>query len=155
MKLNVSQYFQGVDEQKEYEFSLDLSHVEIDGNSPFKSPVKIKAIIDSRIRIVTLKLMIECDANLICDRCLGEYEQGYSFTYDATLVSDANSVGFDEETNEEYLLVVDDEIDIEEIVTDIVLLGLPTKMICSEDCKGLCFTCGHNLNESDCKCEHD
>lgn len=155
MKLDVNQYFQGVDEQKEYDFSLDLSYIDIDGNFSFKSPVKINAIINSRIRIVTLKLKIDAEVNLICDRCLGEYVQNHSFTYDATLVKDANAAGFDEETNDEYLHVVDDEIDIGEIATDIVLLGLPTKMICSEDCKGLCFICGHNLNESDCKCEHD
>lgn len=155
MKLDVSQFFLGVDERKELNFTLDLSQLEMDSNHPFQTPIKVRAIVDSRMYIVTLKLNIECDVNSICDKCLGEFKRGYSFDYNATLVTNANAAGFDEETNEEYLLVVDDEIDIEKLVTDIVLLGLPTRMICDEDCKGLCFTCGHNLNDSDCNCEQD
>ena len=34
-----------------------------------------------------------------------------------------------------------------------ILVDLPTKVLCSEDCKGICRVCGHNLNEGTCDCE--
>ncbi|MCD8187633.1 MAG: DUF177 domain-containing protein [Ruminococcus sp.] len=33
-----------------------------------------------------------------------------------------------------------------------MLLQLPTKYLCKEDCKGLCMVCGCDLNESECDC---
>mgnify|MGYP001091754997 FL=1 len=44
-------------------------------------------------------------------------------------------------------------LDLEELARTDILLELPTKVLCSEDCKGLCSQCGKNLNEGECSCE--
>ena len=44
-------------------------------------------------------------------------------------------------------------VDFGKIVREAVLLALPMKLLCSEDCKGLCPICGGNLNENPCDCE--
>jgi uncharacterized protein len=41
-------------------------------------------------------------------------------------------------------------IDLDQIVREQVLLALPVTVLCREDCKGLCTTCGQDLNEKDC-----
>lgn len=41
-------------------------------------------------------------------------------------------------------------IDLDPIVREQVLLALPVTVLCREDCKGLCSTCGGDLNEQDC-----
>ncbi|HYU46996.1 MAG TPA: DUF177 domain-containing protein, partial [Terriglobales bacterium] len=41
---------------------------------------------------------------------------------------------------------------LEDALREQVLLALPLKMVCREDCKGLCPHCGKNLNESQCSC---
>ncbi|HEX5707759.1 MAG TPA: DUF177 domain-containing protein [Pyrinomonadaceae bacterium] len=46
----------------------------------------------------------------------------------------------------------DGEIDFDEVVREQILLGLPTRLRCREDCKGLCPTCGADLNTSECGC---
>lgn len=46
----------------------------------------------------------------------------------------------------------DEELDITEDLRAEILLELPTNILCSEDCKGLCPHCGVNLNESSCNC---
>jgi len=46
-----------------------------------------------------------------------------------------------------------DGIQLEEVLKEQVLLALPAKMLCREDCKGLCPQCGKNLNQASCKCE--
>ena len=44
-------------------------------------------------------------------------------------------------------------VDITGFVRDAIILALPIRVLCREDCKGLCVVCGNNRNESDCGCE--
>lgn len=46
-----------------------------------------------------------------------------------------------------------DEIDLDEIIRQEVVFNLPVRVVCSDDCKGLCQYCGANLNQGRCKCE--
>lgn len=43
-------------------------------------------------------------------------------------------------------------LDLEELILSDILLELPTKLLCKEDCKGLCPHCGCNLNHQSCDC---
>ena len=43
--------------------------------------------------------------------------------------------------------------DVDQLVYNELLVGWPTKILCSEDCKGICNVCGQNLNEGTCNCE--
>ena len=45
------------------------------------------------------------------------------------------------------------EIDVDEIVREQILLAVPARVLCVEDCKGICATCGTDLNAGDCNCE--
>ncbi|MFC1650770.1 DUF177 domain-containing protein [Candidatus Latescibacterota bacterium] len=51
-----------------------------------------------------------------------------------------------------FLPFGEDSIDISENVHDALLLAVPLKPVCKDDCKGLCTQCGANLNISDCSC---
>ena len=45
-----------------------------------------------------------------------------------------------------------DFLDLTEEVREAIILALPGYPVCREDCKGLCMTCGSNLNETTCRC---
>ena len=45
------------------------------------------------------------------------------------------------------------ELLIDRIIAEELLINWPDKVVCKEDCKGLCHVCGHNLNVSDCGCD--
>ncbi len=45
------------------------------------------------------------------------------------------------------------DLDVDRLIYEEILLGFPTKVLCDEDCKGLCKVCGHNLNEGECGCD--
>jgi uncharacterized protein len=45
-----------------------------------------------------------------------------------------------------------DEIDLAPLIAEQVILALPTRPLCSEDCRGLCEQCGINLNREACDC---
>ena len=86
-----------------------------------------------------------------CDRCLepttfevsGEIEEYYLFEEPED--PDAYEDGFE-------LIGPDRVIDLGDAISDAVVMDTPFVVLCSEDCKGLCPTCGANLNESDCGC---
>ncbi len=46
-----------------------------------------------------------------------------------------------------------ERISLDKMVEDIILLNLPAKFLCNEDCKGLCPLCGADLNQKTCACQ--
>ena len=44
-------------------------------------------------------------------------------------------------------------LDVDQLISSEILIGWPTKILCSEDCKGICNVCGQNLNQGTCNCE--
>ena len=60
-----------------------------------------------------------------------------------------------ENDDDDYIVVKNRVLDLQELVNEEVSLNLPTKILCSDDCKGLCPQCGANLNVSKCDCKKD
>ncbi|MCH3968424.1 MAG: DUF177 domain-containing protein [Atopobiaceae bacterium] len=90
-----------------------------------------------------------------CDRCLeaacfdvaGEVDEYY--LYEAPAEEDQG----DDEDDVDFSLVLDDDtIDLTDALTSALLMETPFVVLCTPDCKGLCPTCGANLNEGDCGC---
>ena len=87
-----------------------------------------------------------------CDRCLEPVstEIPLDFCKNVNLdVADGDQTEELDETNyiDGYTL------DVEQLVHNEVLIGWPTKILCREDCKGICNVCGQNLNQGTCECE--
>ena len=91
-----------------------------------------------------------------CDRCLETFERDVDARF-RTFLALPRGEGREEEVElEEQDLEVDfttgEEIDLLELVREQVLLELPMKRLCSDDCKGLCPVCGKDLNRGACGC---
>ena len=62
----------------------------------------------------------------------------------------------DEDNADEWTFLLDgDNADLDDIMTTAFVLSMDSKLLCSEDCKGLCAKCGKNLNEGPCQCKPD
>ena len=79
-----------------------------------------------------------------CTRCLKQTSNKYVAEFAEQLEKD----------NDEGYPLVNDKIDLTKIVEDAILINLPVNFLCKEDCKGICFNCGANLNEQECKCNN-
>ncbi len=88
-----------------------------------------------------------------CGRCLEIFETMLNahFGVQYRPTSDPEQVGWWDES-EGIRYYFDENIDITEDVLQAVVVEIPLWPICSEDCKGLCSQCGHNLNLGDCSC---
>lgn len=93
----------------------------------------------------------------MCDRCLSEAQIPIDAKFQVTYTPpDANANSEAHELHAEDLTRVIYEngmIDFDELAREQVLLEIPTRILCREDCKGLCPACGANLNEGACQCE--
>jgi len=86
---------------------------------------------------------------LACRRCLSPVEREVDETVDLLFAN----AGEEDADGEVYTLPVrGDELDLTDAVREQVLLDLPEFALCSEECRGLCPTCGANLNEGACEC---
>lgn len=115
----------------------------------FAAPVAVSDEFYNRAGIVTLKYTVSCTLDVVCDRCLTELKRDYSYDFSHTVVPSLQSEG---DIYDTYLVAQHDSIDMNETAISDLLLMLPTKMLCRENCKGLCDICGCNLNERTCNC---
>ena len=83
-----------------------------------------------------------------CDRCFETVSRTFTPCFSHTLVQELSS----QEEDGDWILVPDGKLDLDGLLQEDILLDLPVKFLCREDCKGLCPTCGQNLNEGSCGC---
>ncbi len=95
--------------------------------------------------------------DLQCCRCLKRFSCPVTPQIDVTLFAETD-VAFEEDIelgNEdlETSFFSEDEIDLSGPIREQIILNIPYKALCHEECRGLCQRCGANLNEGDCGCE--
>lgn len=87
-----------------------------------------------------------------CDRCLEDVREEMEldvFRHVDLSVSDADLSEDLDESN----FINGYHLDVDKMLYNEILIGWPTKVLCSEDCKGICNVCGQNLNMGTCDCE--
>ncbi len=87
-----------------------------------------------------------------CDRCRVPQEVPVEIDFSQEIDMNKTSKERAEELDDtEYITGYD--LDVDRLVYEEILLGFPMKVLCSEDCKGTCIVCGHNLNLGECGCD--
>lgn len=87
---------------------------------------------------------------MVCDRCAEQFDKTIEFEIDERLKKEDALSGEDE--NPDVIAFSGTAVDFSEIVYTNLYMNLPSKTLCSEDCKGLCPVCGKNLNLGSCDC---
>lgn len=112
-------------------------------------PIQIKGKVDIAQGVAELKLSVSTCLLYTCSRCLEPFETELDLVVD-------EKVSKDEQEDESIITLEEgDVLDIRDVVMNNIYLALPLKVLCKEDCKGLCQDCGKNLNEGQCSCTHD
>jgi uncharacterized protein len=131
-----------------FDYELSLSEVTVSGFAPITAPVKVSGKIENRAGIVNLTAKADLVYEAPCDRCATDVKRDYSFPVEHTLVAALESGD-----NDDFLEVPNLRLDLDALVEEDVNLALPSKYLCNDDCKGLCPTCGKNLNKDQCDCK--
>ena len=144
-----SLFNQGINSIK-LDYKFDFSAEKIDGVFPFTTPVSLCGEIINTSGIVTVSAKISFSLETVCDRCAEDIKLDFNIPMEHELVSTLNN-----EETDEYILVEDMKLDIEQLTLEDIFLALPVKFLCKDDCKGICCKCGANLNEGLCECKKD
>ncbi len=86
-----------------------------------------------------------------CDRCLDEVDTAFPIRIDYRWNPAQGADGA--EDVDEITFMDGCILDVDKMISDEIVVALPTKVLCKEDCKGLCSVCGQNLNHGSCNCD--
>ena len=153
MKVTVSQIpLEGTEFEREFD-------VEVEEGCPAHASALF------RLDIVAGQLLargtIKAHATLECGRCLKPYGADFDIKFELPFKPEADEdedesslrgereLTSDELTSATY---ADDELDVDEMLREQLILGIPMRRLCGEGCKGICPRCGADLNEGDCGC---
>jgi uncharacterized protein len=119
----------------------------------FDKPVKVELTVSKSKDQLICRGKITAPVNLECSRCLLRFEEEQSADLDFVI----DLSGTLERTNseEDSFFVADPSSSyfvLDDLVREAIILSLPLKPLCSEECKGLCPVCGTDLNKSHCHC---
>lgn len=96
---------------------------------------------------------VEGLARISCARCLTEFERAFTGEVEGYfLLEQGSALPEDMEEDEFSYLSEDNIIDMVPLLDAALLLDAPLIPLCDEDCKGLCVTCGTDLNKESCSC---
>ncbi len=133
-----------------YKFNIEPFNFEGEMIKPI-SEVEVEGVAASDNEIVIIKAHIKCDLELKCSRCLEAFIYPVDIDIEERFTMDMSLLDEDDELS----FVKDDVLDISEVVESSIVSTLPIKRLCREDCKGLCQSCGVNLNKGTCSCNNE
>ena len=87
-----------------------------------------------------------------CDRCLEDVKEEFLLDFVKNINLDVSDEEQEEELDEKNY-IDGYNLDVDKLLYNEMLIGWPMKILCSETCKGICNTCGQNLNKGTCDCE--
>ena len=142
----------------------DFAHVyNPDELNPVDERVNLTApaTVNGKIRLAGNEVFVnghvDTRAQVECDRCLKPIELPVNADFELEYItgSEYESSAVAELTEAEMSVSVFDgeALDVDEIVKEQILLAVPSRVLCREDCKGICPQCGVDRNTGECNCE--
>ena len=150
MRLNLKEILHVPGASLPFQSQLDLTQLDFYGERPFAHPVTIQGTVRNMAGALLLEGSAVSTLELVCDRCLKPFSQPLDLPV-STLLAET----LEDEENDEIVLLEDGCLDLYELFTTALVLSMDSKHVCSEDCKGLCPTCGTDLNQGPCGCRKE
>jgi uncharacterized protein len=125
--------------------------IDLAGNEEFQQPIDIVFDINKVGNDFFVEIHLTTRIHLICDRCIEAFSSDFKEKYRIILSPNSKF----EDADQEDLFFIDEgtkDVDITNSVRQTLLLALPVKRLCKENCKGLCPQCGSNFNKKTCSC---
>ena len=132
--------------------SVDLSDLCYGTSFPVTEPVVASGQVRNTAGVLVMTGSIETTIHGTCDRCAADFDREVQFPIDVILVTELAN----EENEDEWVFPLEgDSADLDDIVRTVFVLNLDSKLLCKEDCQGLCCRCGKNLNDGPCSCQKE
>ncbi len=147
MKIQVGGLSEGI-----HRYQFRSSAVELDLGSAFKDEMRVEATLEKTGNQFFLNATIATVGTFLCDRCATEFSGPISPQYRMVYVQDGIDSAQLDPSEVQVIPAGLNIIDLDEDVRQTVLLSVPLKLLCNNDCRGLCSHCGKNRNSESCSC---
>lgn len=120
----------------------------------FEEDARVVGEIIDRAGYMRLSLKLSVPYATECARCLDEVRGFFEEDFERTVVTkgSVSDEELDENIDEYAVLNENGELNVDEEVAETIILMFPKKLVCSEDCQGLCPKCGKRKKDGDCGC---
>ena len=135
---------------RDFSYELDLSGVRLFGEKPFGRPLQVSGAVRNMAGALELTGTAKTVLDTQCSRCLKPLSLPLEVPV-KTLLAEK----LEDEESDDIVLLENGQADLDEIFTTACVLALDGRHLCKEDCKGLCPTCGADLNEGPCGCKKE
>lgn len=142
MKIELRRFFENDDIRQDFAYEFDAD------DELISSPVSVKGYVKTSTGIVSLSAEAELTVSTQCAKCAKDVNIKLNVPVSHFLIDRLN-----QEDNDDYIVVEDMVLELDELVLEDVYLSLPIRFLCKKDCKGLCPLCGKDLNEGCCDCK--
>lgn len=121
----------------------------------FPENAKVSGVLTDDAGYMRLHLTATLPYRGQCARCLDTVEGVFTLDFERTVAAEGSiSEEQLEENLDSYVMVRDGKLDVDEPLREELLICFPMRLLCDEDCPGLCPKCGKPLREGDCGCSH-
>ena len=136
----------------DFSASVDLSDLLYGTVKPVTEPVLASGTVRNTAGVLVMTGLITTTIHGVCDRCASDFDRDVEIPIDVVLVQEFSN----EDSEDEWVFPLEgDSADLEDIIRTVFVLNLDSKMLCKEDCEGLCCRCGANLNDGPCGCQKE
>jgi uncharacterized protein len=153
MVLDLTSLISGKVSRLDFEYTLDTESEENPILPPddvsFADVVLVKGSLTDNAGYISLKASAEISYESRCARCLKDISGKFILEFNRTV---AISGTLQNEDNDSFVIVKNGKLDIDHELVEDLLLEFPSKLLCKEECAGLCPKCGKNLNFGPCDC---
>ena len=136
----------------DFSTSVDLSDLRYGNSFPVSEPVLASGTVRNTAGVLVMTGTVRTTIHGVCDRCAGDFDRLVEIPMNVVLVTELSN----EEDEDEWVFPLEgDNADLEDLVRTVFVLNLDSKLLCREDCKGICPRCGKNLNGGPCDCRKE
>ena len=149
MVVDVSPLLRG--EVKKIDIDYTLSPEQIDSVS--FDDAQVVGVLTDNSGYMRLKLKATLSYHGECARCLAPVDGVFSLDFERTVTTEG-TIDEDklEELADEYVTLSGSELDVDEPICEELVLSFPTRLLCADDCLGLCPKCGKPKRDGNCGC---
>ena len=152
MMLGLSKIIETPGASVPFSTSVDLSDLCYGVSYPVSEPVVAEGTVRNTAGVLVMTGSVRTTIHGTCDRCADHFDRDIEFPIDVVLVTELSN----EENEDEWVFPLEgDSADLDDIVRTVFVLNLDSKLLCNEDCRGLCHRCGKNLNDGPCNCQKE
>lgn len=120
-----------------------------DEDIQFPEPIRVSGSITNQAGYMQISLEVKATYQTVCARCLASIQKDCTLSMEKGV---ALASSLEDEDNDDYLVPDGTVLNLDEPVSDLIYLNLPSRHLCREGCLGFCSGCGKNLNEGACNC---